>query len=159
MVYLESQTKVVKEILNRMETRKSFLLSLVFFSQNEGSHLPQAKKELSKIISLLENVDLTLGQDIPDAFDPNINRKLTSQTPPRPVELVSEEQSFTDFNLLIQRLLSICDVADFPSVTSLMVKFINTKKKIDILKLFLVRITSLVSVQFNLILMHFQDQN
>lgn len=119
---LEKQTDVVKEILNRMEIRKSFLLSLVFLSQNEGSHLPQAKKELAKVVCLLKDVDLSLGKDVPDAFDSNINRKLTSQTPPRPVELASEEQSFTDFRLLIGRLLSICDVVDFPSVTSLMVK-------------------------------------
>jgi hypothetical protein len=106
-----------------METRKSFLLSLVYLSQNEGSHLTQAKKELSKILNLLESVDLSLGQEkgAEDVFDPNINRKLTSQTPPRPVELSSENQSFTDFNSLVQRLFSICDVIDFPSVTSLMV--------------------------------------
>lgn len=105
-----------------MEIRKSFLLSLIFFSQNEGSHLPQAKMELLKVVDLLETVDLTLDQEILDAFDPTINRKLTSQTPPRPVELVSEEQSFKDFKQLIERLLSICDVVDFPSVTSLMVR-------------------------------------
>lgn len=106
-----------------MKTRKSFLLSLVYFSQNEGSHLTQAKNELSKILKRLESVDLSLGQDktAEEAFDPNINRKLTSQTPPRPVELVSEKQSFADFNALVTRLSSICDVVDFPSVTSLMV--------------------------------------
>ncbi|KAI7889085.1 Mak10 subunit, NatC N-terminal acetyltransferase-domain-containing protein [Mucor mucedo] len=85
----EKQTHVVKEILNRMEIRKSFLLSLVFLSQNEGSHLPQAKKELSRVMRLLDSVDLSLGKDVPDAFDSNINRKLTSQTPPRPNNFAS----------------------------------------------------------------------
>lgn len=66
-------------------------------------------------------MDLTIGNDVSDAFDPNINRKLTSQTPPRPVELSSLEQSFKEYNLLIQRLHSICDVNDYPSVNSLMV--------------------------------------
>lgn len=105
-----------------MELRKSFLLSLVYFSQTEGSHLAQTKTELSKIVELLKDVDTTMGQAYAEAFDPNINRKLTSQTPPRPVELASEEQSFKEFGLLINRLLLICDVTDFPSVTSLMVR-------------------------------------
>lgn len=111
----------MKAILNRVEIRKSFLMSLVYLSKLEGSFLPTAKIELKKIIELLDNVDLTIGNDVSDAFDPNINQKLTSQTPPRPVELSSLEQSFKEYNLLIQRLHSICDANDYPSVNSLMV--------------------------------------
>jgi hypothetical protein len=121
--YLDSEKNTIKAILNRTETRKSFLLSLVYFSQPEGSHLTQTKAELSKILDLLKEVDTSIGQEYAEAFDPNINCKLTSQTPPRPVELASEEQSFKEFGLLINRLLTICDVADFPSVTSLMVRY------------------------------------
>ncbi|KAI9257790.1 Mak10 subunit, NatC N-terminal acetyltransferase-domain-containing protein [Helicostylum pulchrum] len=121
----EEQSKIIKEILNRIEIRKSFLLSLVFFSQVEGTHLSKADKELTKVISLLQDIDLSLGKDIPEAFDPNVNRKLTSQTPPRPVELVSPEQSYKEFGLLIGRLASICTVVDFPSVTSLMNYFLS----------------------------------
>lgn len=108
-----------------MEIRKSFLLSLVYLSKLEGSYLQTAKSELKKILELLDTVDLTIGNEVADAFDPNINRKLTSQTPPRPVELSSVEQSFKEYKLLIQRLHSICDVNDYPSVNSLMNYFFD----------------------------------
>ncbi|KAI7907061.1 Mak10 subunit, NatC N-terminal acetyltransferase-domain-containing protein [Cokeromyces recurvatus] len=119
----------IRAILNRVEICKSFLLSLTYLSMPEGSHLMQAKNELSKMIKLLDQVDLSLGQEYPEAFDPNINRKLTSQTPPRPIELASDAESLKEYGLLIKRLLSICSVIEFPSVTSLMVK---KKKKIQV---------------------------
>lgn len=115
------QTKIVHQILNRVEMRKSFLFSLVYFSQNEATHLTQAKSELLKITELLKDIDLNLGKDIAEAFDPNVNRRLTSQTPPRPVELLSGKESFSNFKVLVQKLTSICTVVDFTSVTSLMV--------------------------------------
>lgn len=90
-------------------------------SQNETVHLPQAKIELEKIEKLLKQLDLSQSQDVKGTFDPNINRHLTSQTPPRPVEIESREESYKKFSLLIQRLLSICDVADYSSILSLMV--------------------------------------
>ncbi|KAI8072180.1 Mak10 subunit, NatC N-terminal acetyltransferase-domain-containing protein [Gilbertella persicaria] len=114
----------LEALLNRIEIRKSFLLSLIYLSQQEGSHLPQAKKELETIMKLLDKVDLSLAQDVPEAFDPNISRKLTTQTPPRPVELATESESFKEYGLLIKRLRSICDVVDFTSVTSLMNYFL-----------------------------------
>lgn len=116
---------------------------------------------MTKVISLLQNIDLSLGKDIPEAFDPNVNRKLTSQTPPRPVELVSHEQSYKEFGLLIGRLASICTVVDFPSVTSLMVSFflIRALKGIDIYFFFMFRIISFLSHQHSPILMHFHALN
>ncbi|CEP10292.1 hypothetical protein [Parasitella parasitica] len=121
----EPEKNTVRAILNRVEIRKSFLMSLVYLSKFEGSFLTSAKLELTRIIGLLQNVDLSLGNEVLDAFDSNINRKLTSQTPPRPVELSSIEESFKEFNLLIQRLSSICDVNVYPSVNSLMNYFLN----------------------------------
>ncbi|KAL7317714.1 N-alpha-acetyltransferase, non-catalitic subunit, variant 2 [Mucor circinelloides] len=121
----DSEKNTVKAILSRVEIRKSFLLSLVYLSKLEGSYLQTAKSELKKILELLDTVDLTIGNEVADAFDPNINRKLTSQTPPRPVELSSVEQSFKEYKLLIQRLHSICDVNDYPSVNSLMNYFFD----------------------------------
>ena len=118
----EDTIKIVNEILGRLTMRKSFLLSLVYLSQSKGTHLHQAKSELTEITNMLKNVDLTLGQDSVDGvFDSNINRKLTSQTPPRPVELKSNTESFHDFDLLVNRLMSVCDVNNFTSVTSLVV--------------------------------------
>lgn len=111
----------IQALLNRIKIRKSYLLSLIYLSQNEAPHLARAKTELSELAILLNDVDLSPAREVKGAFDPNISRKLTSQTPPRPVELESKEKSYASFLQLIQRLLSICDVTDYPSVTSLMV--------------------------------------
>lgn len=109
-------------MLKRLQIRKSYLLSLVYFSQADGPLLSQAKTELTNILELLEFIDLSASEEFSAAFDPNINRKLTSQTPPRPVELPSKEVSFKEYKLLIERLISICDAENYPSVTSLMVR-------------------------------------
>lgn len=113
---------VLQEILSRMEIRKSYLLSLVYLSQTEASYMSQAKTELNKIVELLSEINLTVSEEFIEAFDPNINRKLTSQTPPRPVELESVTESFKQYGSLIKRLLSICDAGNYPSITSLMVR-------------------------------------
>ncbi|KAI8979809.1 Mak10 subunit, NatC N-terminal acetyltransferase-domain-containing protein [Mycotypha africana] len=117
----EEDRQIFIALQKRVELRKSFLLSLVHLSQYS---LSEAKKELEKMMIILDNLDLSLGEDYPYAFDANINRKLTSQTPPRPVELVSVEQSYKEFKAMIERLISICDVTEFSSVTSLMNYFI-----------------------------------
>jgi hypothetical protein len=100
-------------------------MSLIYLSQKEGSHLPQAKADLQRIIDLVNTGNymdtFQWGDKVEGAFDPNISRKFTTQTPPRHVELLSEAKSFGEFMLLINRLCSICDVMDFPSVTSLVV--------------------------------------
>ncbi|KAL4214340.1 Mak10 subunit, NatC N-terminal acetyltransferase-domain-containing protein [Rhizopus microsporus] len=116
----DKNSAAIQALLNRIKIRKSYLLSLIYLSQNEAPHLARAKTELSELAKLLNDVDLSPAREAKGAFDPNISRKLTSQTPPRPVELESKEKSYASFSQLIQRLLSICDVTDYPSVTSLM---------------------------------------
>lgn len=112
----------MQEILYRMEIRKSYLLSLIYLLQTDASYLSRAKTELEKIVKELTHIDLSASEEFSEAFDPNINRKLTSQTPPRPVELPSQSESFKEYDLLIKRLISICDAEDYPSITSLMVR-------------------------------------
>jgi hypothetical protein len=111
----------IEAILNRIEIRKSYLLALIHLSQNDASNLTRAKANLKDVDELLKRVDLSLSKEVKGAFDPNINRKLTSQTPPRPVELESKEDSYKKYAQLIHRLLSICDVVDYSSAVSLMV--------------------------------------
>ncbi|KAI8885702.1 Mak10-domain-containing protein [Backusella circina FSU 941] len=119
--------EMVQAFLDRLQIRKCYLMSLIYFSQKEGSHLSQAKADLNRIMAYAKTYKETIpwGEKVEGAFDPNISRKLTSQTPPRHVELLSEERSFDEFMLLVSRLSSICDVMDFPSVTSLMNFFIH----------------------------------
>ncbi|KAI9253210.1 Mak10 subunit, NatC N-terminal acetyltransferase-domain-containing protein [Sporodiniella umbellata] len=107
-------------IINRLKIRKSFLLALTHLSQNEPQCLAHAKIELDSINSLLKQTDATSDEDVEGVFDPNINRNLTSQTPPRPVELETKRKSYLILSQIISRLLSICDVVDYTSAISLM---------------------------------------
>ncbi|KAI9305646.1 Mak10 subunit, NatC N-terminal acetyltransferase-domain-containing protein [Cunninghamella echinulata] len=122
-------------IYERLSLRKSFLQALIYFEQPRCSHIHQVKKSLNEIMALLDNNSnktkdpaitilgsLDSGVEIEGAFDPNINRKLTTQSPPRSVSLPSSQKTYDDFLKLIQRLESICNIIKFPSVTSLMVK-------------------------------------
>src|SRR6478735_5897367 len=93
----------IEAILNRIEIRKSYLLALIHLSQNDASNLTRAKANLKNVDELLKRVDLSLSKEVKGAFDPNINRKLTSQTPPRPVELESKEDSYKKYAQLIHR--------------------------------------------------------
>ncbi|CAO3625966.1 unnamed protein product [Cunninghamella blakesleeana] len=61
-----------------------------------------------------------MGIEIEGAFDPNINRKLTTQSPPRVVSLPTGQETYDDFLKLVKRLESICSITKFPSVISLM---------------------------------------
>ncbi|KAG1143589.1 hypothetical protein G6F37_006800 [Rhizopus arrhizus] len=115
-----NSSPAIEAILNRIEIRKSYLLALIHLSQNDASNLTRAKANLKNVDELLKRVDLSLSKEVKGAFDPNINRKLTSQTPPRPVELESKEDSYKKYAQLIHRLLSICDVVDYSSAVSLM---------------------------------------
>ncbi|EIE87740.1 hypothetical protein RO3G_12451 [Rhizopus delemar RA 99-880] len=79
-----NSSPAIEAILNRIEIRKSYLLALIHLSQNDASNLTRAKANLKNVDELLKRVDLSLSKEVKGAFDPNINRKLTSQTPPRP---------------------------------------------------------------------------
>ncbi|KAI8380540.1 Mak10 subunit, NatC N-terminal acetyltransferase-domain-containing protein, partial [Choanephora cucurbitarum] len=84
LIHQSPADTLLTSLLNRVNLRKSFLLSLVYLSQSEGSHIPQARRELDRILEELKGVDLSQFEEVSNAFDPNISRKLTTQTPPRP---------------------------------------------------------------------------
>ncbi|CAG8711558.1 1929_t:CDS:2, partial [Scutellospora calospora] len=52
-------------------------------------------------------------------FDPLINRKLISQTPPRPIRLLSTQESIDEMLNMFKSLNSICEIIDYKSATSL----------------------------------------
>ncbi|KAI8989386.1 Mak10 subunit, NatC N-terminal acetyltransferase-domain-containing protein [Pilobolus umbonatus] len=128
---------IIQGILHRMQLRKSYLLLLIYLSQTEGSHLNLAKKGALDVKHILQSIDkksIDYGIELEEAFDATINRKLSSQTPPRPVELISDLDSYAYFSALVDRLLLICDIMHFPSATSLMnffVQFGTTKPYAD----------------------------
>ncbi|ORX56320.1 Mak10-domain-containing protein [Hesseltinella vesiculosa] len=103
----------------RLTVREAFLKALMYLSQPRCSHIKQAETALKQILKLPLS-GLGSGLPVPGAFDPNINRKLTTQAPPRPVTLPSDMDAYTEFIQLIQRLDNICNVTTYPSVASLM---------------------------------------
>ncbi|KAI9025354.1 Mak10 subunit, NatC N-terminal acetyltransferase-domain-containing protein [Phycomyces nitens] len=116
----------LKAILHRLEARKAFLVGLVYLSQPHCSHFSQARAELRNLLDILrssspDSIRKTMRPDyvLEGAFDPNVNRKLVSQAPPRPIILHSDEESYDNFVALAERLESICSVPEFPSTGSL----------------------------------------
>ncbi|CAG8530810.1 20672_t:CDS:10, partial [Racocetra persica] len=65
------------------------------------------------------NNTLDLGIEVEGAFDPLINRKLISQTPPRPIRLLSIQESIDEMLNMFKSLNSICEIIDYKSATSL----------------------------------------
>ncbi|KAI8146778.1 Mak10 subunit, NatC N-terminal acetyltransferase-domain-containing protein [Fennellomyces sp. T-0311] len=114
-------------LYNRLLMRKSYLLGLLYLSQPRCSHFVDAKTQFGKVLELLDikedpaaiSTTIGKGKEVEGAFDPNINRKLTSQAPPRPIALRSDEESYKDYKELVERLLSICDVTNYSSIGSL----------------------------------------
>ncbi|KAG2213758.1 hypothetical protein INT45_003660, partial [Circinella minor] len=115
-------------IYNRLFMRKSYLFGLLYASHGQCAYLPHAKSEFETILQLLSvkddplSISATIGKGkvVEGAFDPNINRKLTAQAPPRPITLPSDEESFAHFKELTERMVSICGVNQYPTVVSLL---------------------------------------
>ncbi|KAI9318593.1 Mak10 subunit, NatC N-terminal acetyltransferase-domain-containing protein [Dichotomocladium elegans] len=124
----EKDESEAKPILKRLIARKSYLLALIYLSEAQCQRLPEARIELKKLQDLLiqDTTDLSirrtveLGTPVDGAFDPSINRKLMSQAPPRPITLQSNKDGYDSYVQLIERLLSICNVTNYPYVGSLM---------------------------------------
>ncbi|KAI8065688.1 Mak10 subunit, NatC N-terminal acetyltransferase-domain-containing protein [Gongronella butleri] len=103
----------------RLTVRQHFLKALMFLAQPRCSHIKQVSDNLHQILEKPFDC-LDKGDPVHGAFDPNINRKLTSQAPPRSVSLPSHTDAYNQFIRLIRRLHDICSITTFPSVASLM---------------------------------------
>ncbi|KAJ8652271.1 hypothetical protein O0I10_012127 [Lichtheimia ornata] len=121
---------ITNSLVNRLVMRRSYFLALTYLAQPRCQGLSPAHAELDKVLSLLkatddEAVSMTIGKGEPveGAFDPNINRKLTSQAPPRPITLQTEEEAYKSYRELIERLQLVCSVTNYPSVRSLLTFF------------------------------------
>ncbi|CAG8812464.1 4775_t:CDS:10, partial [Gigaspora margarita] len=105
----EQNESIIHAIVSRLSLRKatqsqiSIAMKLLNGSQNE--------------ISVNNTQDL--GVEVEGAFDPLINRKLISQTPPRPIRLLSLQESIDEMLNMFKSLNSICEIIDYKSATSL----------------------------------------
>ncbi|ORY95835.1 Mak10 subunit, NatC N-terminal acetyltransferase-domain-containing protein [Syncephalastrum racemosum] len=114
-------------LYRRLEARKCYSFALIYLAQPQCTHLNEAKLELEKVLDLIRGdsheagIAKTVGTGTPveGAFDENINRKLTSQAPPRPIRLESDEESLKRYQDILERLCVVCDVTKYPSVSSL----------------------------------------
>ncbi|KAI8379557.1 Mak10 subunit, NatC N-terminal acetyltransferase-domain-containing protein [Radiomyces spectabilis] len=125
----ECNPEIVQQLdalIDRINIRKHYLLTLIYASHPNGVYFAQARTALANLESIMHkngpgSITATVGtgEEVKGVFDPNINRKLISQAPPRPITLESDTKSLEYFRLLLNRLETICNVQDFPSVTSL----------------------------------------
>lgn len=119
----QDSKRILSVIYDRLDIRMKYLLALYHLSQAQCSQLDQAKEKLQSVLDMLKNkkdiieIGTTKGEEIeggtrqfsngswtcarwryalPLAFDPNINRKLTAQAPPRPITLPSNQEVHVD---------------------------------------------------------------
>ncbi|CAI2175218.1 15106_t:CDS:10 [Funneliformis geosporum] len=100
---------------------------LICMSQSRCQQYPQAQRHLNMSIQLLNEIKdelnnncFGLGIDVTGAFDPLINRKLVSQTPPRPTQLLTMQESVDEMMNMLKSLNSTCEIIEYKSATSLM---------------------------------------
>ncbi|CAO3680378.1 unnamed protein product [Umbelopsis ramanniana] len=126
---LEKDVKlfVFEGLLNRLYARKHYLLAHTYLSQPQCEWYHKADVELQELTKLLTSKDAgsildtqNLGKEVEGAFDENINRILTSQTPPRPIILPTHTEALESFVHLSGRLTSLCSIVDYQSVASLL---------------------------------------
>ncbi|CAI2175548.1 5793_t:CDS:10 [Funneliformis geosporum] len=105
----------------------TLLLGLICMSQSRCQQYPQAQRHLNMSIQLLNEIKdelnnncFGLGIDVTGAFDPLINRKLVSQTPPRPTQLLTMQESVDEMMNMLKSLNSTCEIIEYKSATSLM---------------------------------------
>nr|CAG8521718.1 7266_t:CDS:10 [Entrophospora candida] len=97
--------------------------------RNNGKNAQKEIANCSKLLNEIKSEDTAdLEIDVDDAFDPLINRKFVSQTPPRPIQLLTLQEAIilkSKFSLdemlnLLKNLNSTCLIIDYISATSLM---------------------------------------
>ncbi|KAK9761882.1 N-alpha-acetyltransferase, non-catalitic subunit [Basidiobolus ranarum] len=117
------ETSHAKALLSRIQLRRGYLLGLIYIS---GMQFSEAQKEFDLAKSLIDGPSpdgikhtLSFAEDVKDAFDPLINRKLVAQAPPRPITLVSVEEAYTNLSRLCSRLSKISTITTCKSVETL----------------------------------------
>ncbi|KAJ3039660.1 N-alpha-acetyltransferase 35 NatC auxiliary subunit [Rhizophlyctis rosea] len=92
----------------RIRYRRSFFGTLTHLAQRDYT---RAKKSLANAVSQLKLIQatLTLADDVSAAFDPYINRKSFTQTPPRPIVDLTTQDACTNAMAMLEHLQTICN--------------------------------------------------
>ena len=81
-------------------------------SKNTRQDMEAARKLLTQARADLDRVQATAHLASPEApgFLPKINSQRMGAAPPRPVSLLSQAQTWSHWEKLLEELLSVCDV-------------------------------------------------
>ncbi|KAJ3195323.1 hypothetical protein HK101_000513 [Irineochytrium annulatum] len=109
----------VDALLIRLRFRRFYLQALNLINKR---NLPSAKKSVIQALAQLKlyRETLSLSEDVSDAFDPNINRLLYSDSPPRVVTAITMEEAYDDLHLMFSQLLEILMLPSGLPLTSLL---------------------------------------
>ncbi|CAG8575686.1 7899_t:CDS:10 [Diversispora eburnea] len=125
---MDKSEDIIRALQSRLLLRKSFLLALMHMAQPINQQYSQAQHHLPICLQLLNDSKgdgicvsntIDLGVEVEGAFDPLINRKLVSQTPPRPIRLLSMQEAIDELKNMLKNLIEICNIIDYKSATSL----------------------------------------
>ncbi|OZJ06345.1 hypothetical protein BZG36_00713 [Bifiguratus adelaidae] len=118
------EAELWKAISQRLALRKHLTLALIHLSRPNCERYFEAHKELLCMEPIVMSKDLAstmkLGIEVNNAFDPSINRKFAAHTPPRPITLLTREESLSHLQYMRLGLQRICEVVHFDRPQSLL---------------------------------------
>ncbi|KAJ3214186.1 N-alpha-acetyltransferase 35 NatC auxiliary subunit [Dinochytrium kinnereticum] len=102
------ETAVLEALLARIRLKRAFLQTMSFIMKR---NMPSAKKSIVQAITQLKicRQSVDCSKDALDLFDPDLNRRIHADAPPRAVPSISLEEGFQDF---YQMLTDISDIVN-----------------------------------------------
>jgi len=87
------------------------------------SSIKARRSALEKCVNLLPTISATmsLGKELSQAFSTRIQRKLSTQVPPRPMVTIDPKEAATSLKTLLSNLLEIEDIYEYNSPHEIMV--------------------------------------
>ncbi|KAJ3104050.1 N-alpha-acetyltransferase 35 NatC auxiliary subunit [Phlyctochytrium planicorne] len=120
-----NELPVLEALLARIRFKRAILQTLCF---TLGRVLPSAKKSVAQALAQLELCRQTvdLGSDVSDLFDPQLNRRVFCDAPPRNVTSITLSEAFNDlFHMLsqISEIVHLNATMPLPTVLSFLSNF------------------------------------
>ncbi|KAJ1557658.1 N-alpha-acetyltransferase 35 NatC auxiliary subunit, partial [Nowakowskiella sp. JEL0078] len=114
----ERESEYAEALLFRISFRKAYLSTLGYFSKNNYELALKNAKQAENLISKIKNT-MSLSEYcerdlIMESFDQDMNRKLFTQIPPRPINILSPEEGFVAINSVVR---SFVDIANLVTIT------------------------------------------
>jgi len=109
--------KESSQYLEAIKARLKFRLKFLEIVSNTRSSKMVRRSALENCLNLLSTITATmsLGKEIPQAFSTRIQRKLSTQVPPRPMVSIDLNETATSLKTLLTNLLEIEGIYDYNS--------------------------------------------